>query len=273
MIVHADKMFNAKQLLNISYENQKCNFIPGNTPDLIYDLIFVEKGILKIMGDNPSFLLKDNELIILDHHLSHLVEPKSSNGVSVLSLRFSISMPLDPQILSVIFSLSSPEIELLRSIAEEYDKKDAHYVDIILCNLTNLLVKLIRQKDASVNAFSQKTLVLNDCKMDLVHKCLTIIDQHINNPDLNVTFLSDQLFVSTTCLYRLFRKYVQTSINEYIQNLRIEKAQDLLQNSFLPVTEISEMLGFCSQCYFSTQFKKKVSMTPSEFRLSRTNAS
>jgi AraC-like DNA-binding protein len=55
-------------------------------------------------------------------------------------------------------------------------------------------------------------------------------------------------------------------VNDYILNVRLQKARYLLTNEDLPMSEVAFKVGFSSQAYFSTVFKSKFSVTPSEFR-------
>ena len=55
-------------------------------------------------------------------------------------------------------------------------------------------------------------------------------------------------------------------MNDYILNVRMQKAKYLLLNEDLSISEISFKVGFSSQAYFSTVFKSKVDMTPKAFK-------
>ena len=55
-------------------------------------------------------------------------------------------------------------------------------------------------------------------------------------------------------------------MNDYINKFRIDKAVDLLLNTDLSITEISEQTGFSYQRYFSSVFKQVKGVTPSQFR-------
>lgn len=65
-------------------------------------------------------------------------------------------------------------------------------------------------------------------------------------------------------LARLFKKETGMSVNDYILNLRIQTAQELLLDG-LSSSEIAYKLQFCSQSYFIKQFKKIVGLTPKDY--------
>lgn len=69
-------------------------------------------------------------------------------------------------------------------------------------------------------------------------------------------------------LARVFRHYHKCTVGEYLRNLRIEFAQRELAMSRTPLAEIALTAGFCAQSHFSTAFKRRVGLTPAEYRAS-----
>ena len=67
-------------------------------------------------------------------------------------------------------------------------------------------------------------------------------------------------------LGNLFKQYMNMSIHQYILSLRLSEAKKLISGSNLPFREISEKTGFGDYAYFSTYFKKRTGMSPSQYR-------
>ena len=88
-----------------------------------------------------------------------------------------------------------------------------------------------------------------------------------NNFDkaLNLDLLSHIRFTSKFHLLRLFRRYYGQTPKQYLTEKRIEKAKELL-NKGTNVTETCFNIGFESPASFSTLFKSRVGMTPTEFQ-------
>lgn len=83
--------------------------------------------------------------------------------------------------------------------------------------------------------------------------------------DMNVK--AEKLGLSKEYLYRLFRKEMDISLNEYLQNVRLEKAKQYLSESGkYKVYEVCEMVGYEDQVYFSKIFKKKYQISPKEYQ-------
>jgi AraC-like DNA-binding protein len=91
---------------------------------------------------------------------------------------------------------------------------------------------------------------------------------HINNnfdKELNLDLLSHIRFTSKFHLLRLFKRYYGQTPKQYLTDKRIERAKELLAQG-TNVTETCFDIGFDSPCSFSTLFKSRVGVTPSEFQ-------
>lgn len=71
---------------------------------------------------------------------------------------------------------------------------------------------------------------------------------------------------SISFLTKSFVKDNKITVKDYIHNKLIARAEQLLIYSELPISDISEKLGFCELAYFTRWFRKKKSLTPSEYR-------
>lgn len=94
----------------------------------------------------------------------------------------------------------------------------------------------------------------------------------IEDPDMDINLICRELGVSHTALFKRVKQITGASIKEYIDGVRLERAKELVKFSALSFTEIATRIGFTSSRYFSTFFKRKTGMTPSECRMSETNA-
>lgn len=93
-----------------------------------------------------------------------------------------------------------------------------------------------------------------------------VISDNLSNPDLDQQLICRELGVSRALLYSKMKSIIGMGTSEYINKIRIEKAKSLIENSDLPIIEISEMTGFTSQSYFSTAFKAYTGMTPTQYK-------
>ena len=78
--------------------------------------------------------------------------------------------------------------------------------------------------------------------------------------------IADDLGISKEYMQKLFKKYEGTSITEYISDIKIEAACNMLRYSDRQIQEIAEYLHYGSVSHFSTAFRKKMHQSPKEYR-------
>ena len=98
-----------------------------------------------------------------------------------------------------------------------------------------------------------------------VEQVCLLVDQNICNAELSVAFIAQQMHVSTSYLYRLFTEEKKQSLQSFIAKRKLEMAKKLIGAGNYTITEISEMLNFCSPTYFATKFKETYGYTPREY--------
>ncbi|SDX12644.1 two-component system, response regulator YesN [Paenibacillus sp. CF384] len=101
-------------------------------------------------------------------------------------------------------------------------------------------------------------------KVDEIKK---YIASHYDSNQLSIQTIAEHTFLSQTYLCALFKKSTGRTINEFITELRIEKAKGLLQDRNKKLYDITTEIGLTDTNYFSTLFKKYTGSTPSEYRM------
>ena len=96
------------------------------------------------------------------------------------------------------------------------------------------------------------------------------INRYINEHYLSYSFsiqeVASHFDVHISYLSQYFSSYTSETINDYVTNLRIRKAQDLLIHSSYSISRISEMVGYVNESSFIRRFKQICGVTPGEFR-------
>lgn len=83
---------------------------------------------------------------------------------------------------------------------------------------------------------------------------------------ISIQSLADSLGLNRSYLHRLFKSATGASPQEYLLDLRMEKACVLLRETDLAVSIISLSVGYEDTLYFSRLFRKKKGMSPSRYR-------
>lgn len=119
---------------------------------------------------------------------------------------------------------------------------------------------------------------INTCYVEILEEIRTIVNTPIvdaakryiecnyNDESINLSVLASKFNVSTTYITRLLKQETGLTFVEYLTQIRIKNAIMLMQNSEMSLLDISGSVGFKSQHYFSTVFKKVFGVAPTEYR-------
>lgn len=101
---------------------------------------------------------------------------------------------------------------------------------------------------------------------DIVRSAVRYMQQNYQNPNLTMNALAEHLNISSVTLSIDFKNEMEVKPSEYLANLRIEKAKDMLRNTNMLVKEISNAIGYEDDGSFTRRFKKHTGMTPGQYR-------
>ncbi|HKO76229.1 MAG TPA: ATP-binding protein, partial [Flavobacterium sp.] len=105
-------------------------------------------------------------------------------------------------------------------------------------------------------------------EQSFITKMNDIINLNVENPKFSVEDLAEKLNVSRVQLYRKVKAIIGINISDHINNVKLEKAAELLKSNAMNISEIAYSLGFSSPNYFSTAFKNKFGISPKEYKSS-----
>ncbi|MEI3004644.1 MAG: helix-turn-helix transcriptional regulator [Victivallales bacterium] len=94
----------------------------------------------------------------------------------------------------------------------------------------------------------------------------SIMDASFQNPRLTIRLVAERLRITPNHLTKLFRHEMGMSALDYVQNLRLRHAAELLRENSLNIQEIALESGFEDPNYFTRLFRQRHGMTPTRFR-------
>jgi len=138
--------------------------------------------------------------------------------------------------------------------------------------LKSSLAQLINSRQIIFNKFyegisnkvQQKTTTIDN---DFMQKTLNYIHENISEPELSVESLASVVYLSRSQLYRKIKTLTGVSVNEFIRNVRLEKAKQLIELGNDNINEISYKVGFSTPSYFTKCFKSKFGHLPTEKKI------
>lgn len=167
------------------------------------------------------------------------------------------------------FSIKLLEVNLHRLLAqrEQWFKKNP----VAVSPTTSNAQPCTEEKEPAkkqVGKEAQKSALAPEELRIMTEQLKKVIDDNLSNPDLSPDQLANALGISRTKLYRDLKGIDGQSLSDYVRNVRLEKAADLLTHSALNVQEIMNEVGFINSSHFTKVFKLKYEMTPSEYKRS-----
>lgn len=126
-----------------------------------------------------------------------------------------------------------------------------------------------RQEEPAIPV--QNTLQKGD--EEFLRKAKEIVEKNIDNADYSVEQFSSDLCMSRMNLYRKLQTLTSQKPSEFIRDIRLEKAVELMQASDFSTSEIADRVGFGTSRYFSKCFKDKYGVSPSQFRTKQSTSS
>lgn len=101
---------------------------------------------------------------------------------------------------------------------------------------------------------------------ELMNKVNKYINDNISETSMNVDGLSEYVGLSRSQLHRRMKDIVGMAPSDYIRNVKLRKACEILSKDDVDIAQVAYSLGFNAQSHFSTLFKRFTGMTPSEYR-------
>jgi two-component system response regulator YesN len=95
------------------------------------------------------------------------------------------------------------------------------------------------------------------------------VEEYINQNfrrNLTIKEISSKLYIHPTYLGSQISKWFGCSFNDYLHNLRMKEAEELIRNTDQKTHQIAQYLGYTSYSNFLEQFTKTFSIKPSEYR-------
>ena len=245
------------------YQEKGTNYNFSGEKHSYWELTYVDKGELLTTIDRVSYHLKQGDLIFyapMQFHTQSTFEKISS---SYLTINFKMNFNHADLLCNKIFSLKRDSYFIVTKLIEELSNDNLYSNDLSLCYLKQLIIQMLRLDNSHFHS-KPTTHMQQTYENELLNDILLYIDDNIYEK-ISVSTLCDHFCISTSMLHSLFRKNMNNTAKNYINELKLSKSKELIRNSTHTLSEISEMLGFSSIHYFSKKFKSYFNISPTEY--------
>lgn len=243
-----------------NYKNMTVTLIPGDT----FIVIPHEEHSYEIDSDTvvynclfyPDVLGNDREMVmqmggIFDMLMAEPFYRSESSGHEILHL--------EPQQLTYVETI----------IKNMLNEQELQRPDSYLAMKANLLLLLVFLGRVWEKQFKNTRNTL-DIKREMLVHAISYIDKNFSK-DIKIEDLASKVYLSANYFRKVFKEVTGLTPLEYINKLRIAKAQKLLTTTNYPISYISELIGVSDVNYFSRLFHSMIGLAPSEYRKNGVN--
>ena len=230
-----------------------------------YQLLYITKGKGEFSsGPSGHCQIKEGCMFLLFPGERHPYRPDQATGWNEYWIGFN-GVIMDEWVRNGFFSKENPVfnvgvneeiISLYKKAIMIADAQEANYQQAlagIVCNLVSMAIYMSRNMDFNRSDISVR---INTVKAAVYENISTITPER----------LAEIICMSYSKFRKIFKEYTGFAPSQYIQEVRVNMAKELLTNTSKSIKEIAYELGYENKDYFFTSFRKVSGMTPAGYR-------
>lgn len=222
---------------------------------------------LYLVEDGSGYLKTDSQTILLEPGYAYLIPSQFKHAYGCTRLRklyfmFALTAKDDADLLATVDRVCRIRYrqEDMDTLLKHCESTDLQSILTVRQTVMKLVCDCLQENDISPITLSPNS--------PLVEKAISYIQANLRI-NLTIGEISSRLFVSESKLRSAFLAETGTTVGQYIDKQVLLRAKQLLATQRHSIGEISTMLGFCDQFYFSRRFKEMHGLTPSAYRKSQ----
>ena len=214
------------------------------------------EGRTYYFSDGRELVTRGGDLFYLPEGSSYRAEPHTRFGDNCCyAINFEANIQDEPFVMT--FRNTEPVLKLFKTSAEEW-KRQSPFCDVtIRKNLYELLLLIFREVQKKYVSPSTDLLIL---------PAVERIRSEFASNDISVSALSSSCGISEAYFRRIFLNKYGVSPKEYIIELRMNYAKQLLLSGEFPISSVAELCGYTEPTHFSREFSRRVGITPAKFK-------
>ena len=261
--VKVGRKLDVEGIYTFFYHEKEQGFLFAGESHPMYELAYVDQGSLHSVADGLDLLLKQGDIVLYGPNQWHMQYADIGVAPRYVTVSFDASGMDLTQLLNRKFTAPQQAVALLKQMLREQERMDEFSGDMILTQLSMLLMHLLRQAVAPAEAKLQTANAIHS-ENEIIRRAQIYVSNHIREK-LTVPLLARQVDVSPSYLTALFHKNLQISPGEYIRRIKLQESKQMIRENDLNFTEIAAALQYSTVHHFSRQFKEKFGITPTEY--------
>ena len=259
---------NEEEAIDLDTNNEKLTILIVEDHKVLRNFM---KNLLKpeynvLVAENGMKGLKKALKYVPDLVVSDVIMPEMVGTELCAKIKENIKTSHIPVILLTSRTSFVYKIEGLESGADDYISKPFNLIEFKL-RIKNLLksTQRLKEKFSSQNVFSASEITTSSIDEQLFKKALKVVEENISNEQFDVQFFCSELGVSRTMLFTKVKAWTNFTPNEFIHEIRMKRAAQLLEQTTMNISQVSYKVGFNNPKYFSKCFQKKYGETPTQY--------
>jgi len=236
------------------------------------EILLVIKGNVCVDCLGRTYKLGSNDLILINRGHVHSLTSQTDNLILSLYMDYDFLSENFNQALSYTFICNSTledvdesKFQFIRKLMTQIMlldyKKEIGYNLLIKSKIYKLLYHIVTNFKYQINNIDQPKEVTDERIKRILHY---ISNNYMNN--ITLGHIAEREYISIHYLSRLFKSQVGINFQDYLSQIRLEKAVELLIKSHIPINKIALKCGFPNIQSFNREFKRKFNENPSEYR-------
>lgn len=279
------KVIDISSIVTIHYFEYMRDFVFHGEAHDFWEILYVDKGCVSVKADNTHFQLNAGDIIFHKPNEFHSIKSKGTKAPNLVAISFSCNSKKMEFFEQRSFTLTYEERKLISLVISEARmafQTPLHIPSVeqvilsnaapfgsqqmILCYLEQLLVTLIRNHTAD----SVIEPLISDPNLELpprstqLANIINYMEIHICE-QLTINQICENFSLSRSTLHSLFHKEKQCGAMDYFNQMKIERAKEIIRDKNRNLTETAYYLSYSSLQHFSKQFKKATGMSPHEY--------
>lgn len=239
------------------------------------EILYLVHGELNINIENTYYRCKKNDIILINSNTVHsFTKTDEENVVIVIQIDLEVFKEYYPDIIKMVFACNSilnnadnSKYQTLRGhiidILKAQNKKEKAFIIEINVIINQIILCLIRNFEYQI--VDDEKIEKSNENLIRLGRILKYIDENFMNK-ISLSDIASQEYLSTYYFSHFFKDKMGMSFKTYLNNIRMQKAYNMLINTNEKVLDIVMKNGFANLQSFSSCFKEEYKLTPSQLR-------
>lgn len=256
--------------------------------------ILPEKASVLVVEDDPDVQNYLRELLIEKYHVtcmdngqlawdylqneipdvvvSDVMMPLMDGILFCRQIKNQLSTCHLPVVMLTAKTTVADQLQGLETGADDYISKPFH-PDVLMARIKNLLTsrRILKDKFRKDLILQPTEVTTNSLDETFLKTVMTILEENITNPDFSAQILVQSLNMSRSAFYRKLQALTNLSPSDFIREMRMKRAAQLLQNQELNVSEVAYAVGYNDLKTFRQNFQHRFAVSPSQFVKKKVN--